>query len=140
MPQMPASIILADGQATPVNKTFEAQIAQVGQDQACEFWEKSAGSLSGYRRLSVLTRKSKTGNGLRTIVKISLPVLETVSGSSPSGFAPAPAVAYTTLATLEIVHPERNTLQDRKDMFAFLKNFFSNTTFQAVVQNQETYY
>jgi len=134
-----ANLVLADGQATPVNHTFEAQSAQVG-DIPAEFLEKSAGSINGYLRLTVATRKSKVGSSYRTQVKISMPTLETVTGSSPSGYAPAPAVAYTELATLEVVHPDRSVLQNRKDILAYLAALCNHAEFKKIIHNVETFY
>lgn len=135
-----ANLVLADGQATPVNKTFEAVVGQSGDDKPAVFMEKSVGSINGYLRLTVLTRQSKTGGGWKTSVKLSLPTLETVTGSSPSGFAPAPAVAYTEFATVEFSHPERAVLQNRKDALAYLASLFANTEFKKVIHNIESFY
>lgn len=139
MPQT-ANIVLNDGQATPVARTFYVQRAQVGDDSPAEFLEKTAGSINGYLRLSVLTRRAKVGNSFKTQIKISLPVLETVSGASPSGYAPAPAVGYTSIATVEFTHPERSTLQNRKDLLAYTHNVLANGLVAACVENTETLY
>lgn len=139
MPQI-ANIILNDGQASPVARTFNVQRAQVGEDSPAEFLEKSAGSINGYLRLSVLNRRAKVGNSFKTQIKISLPVLETVSGASPSGYAPAPAVGYTSIATVEFTHPERSTLQNRKDLLAFVTNALANANIMTCITNTETLY
>lgn len=139
MPQA-SDIIINDGQATPVARTFAVQRTQVGDDSPAEFYEKTAGSINGYLRLSVLTRRAKVGNSFKTQIKIALPILETISGTSPSGYAPAPAVAYTSLATVEFTHPERSTLQNRKDLLAFTANVLANASMVSVVTNAETFY
>lgn len=135
-----ANLVLADGQASPVNHTFEVMTAQMGEDRPAVFMEKSAGSVNGYLQLTVLTRKSKTNGSYKTLVKLALPTLETVTGSSPSGFAPAPAVAYTEFATLDITHPERSALQNRKDVLAYLASLFNHAEFKKVVHNIEPFY
>lgn len=139
MPQI-ANIIINDGQATPVARTFAVQRAQVGDDSPAEFYEKTAGSINGYLRLSVLTRRAKVGNSFKTQIKIALPVLETVSGTSPTGYAPAPSLAYTSLATVEFTHPERSTLQNRKDLLAFVANVLDESSMVSLVTNAETFY
>lgn len=139
MPQI-ANIVINDGQAVPVARTFAVQRAQVGDDSPAEFYEKTAGSVNGYLRLSVLTRRAKVGNSFKTQIKIALPILETVTGTSPSGYAPAPAVAYTSLATVEFTHPERSTLQNRKDLLAYTANVLADASMISVVTNAETYF
>jgi len=138
---MPAigNIVLADGQTTPVNRTFEPLTAQMGETPA-EFWEKSAGALVGYRTLKVLFRRSKTGGANKVIMRISSPTLETVSGSSSNGYTPAATKAYATDCDIVFTLPDRCTLQDRKDILAFAKSLLANSTVASVIQDQATIY
>lgn len=138
-----APVVLPDGQATPVNRTFEPYTAQYASTPA-EFWEKSAGSVNGYRRLLVLTRRSNkqtaTSGATNISVRLVTPVLETVSGTSSSGYAPAAAVAYNVLFNCDFVLPDRCTAQDRKDILAYAKAALANALVTACVQNVETIY
>jgi hypothetical protein len=58
-----------------------------------------------------------------------------------TGIQPAPTLAYNLIATVELVLPERSTLQQRKDLLAYVKNALSNTAvIPPAVENFETVY
>jgi hypothetical protein len=68
---------------------------------------------------------------------VVLPVLEVTSPSTATGIQPAPTKAYDLLCNVEVVLPERSSLQERKDAFAYLKNFLANAVFTSAVQDLE---
>jgi len=69
--------------------------------------------------------KSATRN-IKLDIAIETPKLENVTNSTISGIAPAPTISYRPMAKVEVTFPDRCSLQDRKDLQAFLKNAFSN--------------
>lgn len=124
-----ANVVINDGQGTPVAHTFAP--AKAIADEA-QFEDRAAGIYIGFNKLILkLERpqgeaKSATRN-LKLRLRIETPKMETVSNSSVSGIAPAPTVSYRPMVEMVATLPERCSLQDRKDLQAFLKNVLSNS-------------
>lgn len=125
-----ANIVLADGQAAPVNHTFNP--IDVTADLVT-YADKVLGVVAGYPKISIGKRLPTSTNGnQKTTGKVTLPVLETAA-TAASGFTPGPTVAYSLLADMAIVIPERATLAERKDLYAYAKNFLANAVFSTAV-------
>lgn len=124
-----ANIVINDGQATPVAHTFAP--AKTQADMAL-LEDRSSGVYIGYNKLTfTLSRpvgasKEATRN-LKLSIKIETPKLETVSNNTVSGIAPAPTISYRPVAELVVTFPERCSLQDRKDLQAYIKNALANS-------------
>lgn len=126
-----ANLVLADGQATPVSKTFTARRA----DTSLAVWkDQTAGIAIGFPTVSLSVRE--TASAFRVETRVTKPVLEVISGSD-AGYTPSPKVAYTVLGKQEFVLPNRCTLQDRKDIQAFCKNLLADTVANNAIQNLE---
>lgn len=136
-----ANIVLADGQATPVNKTFAP--AKTSADYAL-LEDRSAGIYVGFNKLTMaLVRPNGSANGTRNLklsMKIETPKLEVVSNNTVTGIAPAPTVSYRPTAELIFTFPERCTLQDRKDLQALVKNLLANVNATNAVESFELPY
>lgn len=134
-----ANIVINDGKSTPVAHTF----APVTIDQAgVAKWADRVGGISiGFPTISYSLKNPNQGSrAYKLVAKVSLPVLEQTSPSTATGIQPAPTVAYNLLANIELVLPERSTLADRKDLFAFVKNALANAIFTNGVENFEAVY
>lgn len=123
-----ANIVINDGQATPVAHTFAP--AKTQSDYAL-LEDRSAGVYIGYNKLTFSLKRpsgpSKVASrNLKLSIKIETPKLEVVSNNTVTGIAPAPTVSYRPVAELIVTLPERCSLQDRKDLQAFMKNVLSN--------------
>lgn len=124
-----ANIAINDGQGTPVSHVFAP--AKAIADEA-QFEDRAAGIYIGYNKLVLKLERpqgdsrSATRN-LKLRLRIETPKMETVSNSSVSGIAPAPTVSYRPMVEMVATLPERCSLQDRKDLQAFLKNVLSNS-------------
>lgn len=133
------NIGLVDAASTPVTHTFKpASIA----GSAILAWRDSnqaiyagQGILSCVQRLA--DRKTKT---TKVTWKLEAPVLEQTSPSTSTGIQPAPSVAYTPLATIELVLPDRMSLQERKDLLAQARSLFSNAVVTSQVQDLDMLY
>lgn len=125
-----ADIVINDGATTPVAKTFSVK-KTVG---TLSMWEeRSSGIPVAYTKLQSETKDSDTVR--RVKLAIALPVLETVSGVNAQGYTPAASVAFTVRANVEYILPQRCSLQNRKDINAFIKNALAHATFQTVIQD-----
>ncbi|DAD51195.1 TPA_asm: coat protein [ssRNA phage SRR7976325_13] len=124
-----ANIVVNDGATTPVAHTFAP--AKTSADVAL-LEDRVAGIYIGFNKLTLaLTRpngaaKNATRN-LKLSIKIETPKLETVSNNTVSGIAPAPTISYRPVVEMVATFPERCSLQDRKDLQAFLKNVLANS-------------
>lgn len=126
-----STIVLADGQATPVNHNF-APRAQVGPGNTTLVNDEastSAGSMKLSLGFSSANSARKTNR-----VKISFvqPTEQTVDG--------VVRVAYAARFSIDIVMPEEMTLDERKDLGAFLKNALANSVVQGYITTLDPMY
>lgn len=136
-----ANIVINDGQATPVAHTFAPAKTQA---DSAQLEDRVAGSYIGYNKLALqLTRPSgpsqSASRNLKLRVRIETPKLEVV-GNSSTGITPPPTVAYRPTVEVNFTFPERSSLQDRKDLLAYLKNLTSNTFMVDAVEKYELPY
>jgi hypothetical protein len=123
-----ANIVVNDGLATPVAHTFAP--AKTQSDMAV-LEDRVSGVYIGFNKLTFqLTRpngpsKAATRN-VKLSIKIETPKMEVVSNATLAGIAPAPTVSYRPVAELNVTFPERCSLQDRKDLKAFVQNLLAN--------------
>lgn len=137
-----ANMVINDGQATPVAHTFAP--AKALADFAL-FEDRVSGVYIGYNKLTMsLTRPKGSSNqanrNLKLSIKVETPKLETVSNSTVSGIAPVPTISYRPVAELILTLPERCSLQDRKDLQAYVKNALNNAFVTDSIEKYELPY
>lgn len=133
-----ASKVLADGQATPANHTF-APVTIVGE--VAKWQDRAPAVALGYLTLTQFLRQpSKESRTYKLTMKVVTPVLEVTAPTTVTGIQPAPTKAYDLIGTVEIVMPERSSLQERKDILAYVKNALAHADVTNAVQNLETVY
>lgn len=140
-----ANIVLNDAQATPVAHTF----IPLGPDANGVWWfeDQSASATIGYNRISVeLKRPAGASQGAnsanrfnRMKIRIYTPKMETL-GNNSAGLIPPPTVAYIPYAALELVFPERASLQDRKDLRKFADFIFADANITLLAEQLQSYY
>lgn len=123
-----ADLTINDGAATPVARTFKVK-KTVGTKSSWE--ERSGGVPVGYWRLDSETRD--TSELRRVKLHVVLPVLEAVAGTNPSGFVPAPAVAYSNFFNLEFGMSQRSSQLDRNHLYAICKNALNQAIFGSMI-------
>lgn len=136
-----ASLVINDGQATPIAHTFSPNSGDgnIPGVSVIEYEDRVSGIDVGFPRVTISTRKPAGSNRNRKImISVKRPVLENVSNSTVSGIAPAPTVAYEVVARMEFIIPERSTIDVRKDAFAYMKNLLANATVATAVQDLES--
>lgn len=139
------SIVLADAQGTPVNHTF----VPLGPDTRGTWWfeDQTGVSTIGYNRISLqLTRSGNPPAGAssqdrmnRVKLGIHVPVLETL-GTNDAGITPPPTVSYINRCNMELILPEQNTLQNRKDLRKFAQYLLADTQVVAMVETLQNVY
>lgn len=123
-----ANLVLNDGQTTPVAKTFSNR----GADLSLAKWKDISGGIAiGMPEVTLGSKENASSSGsYKTELRIILPVLETLSGDS-GGYLAVPKIAYKMFGKVELVSPNRATLQNRKDIFAFVANAMANGQIKA---------
>lgn len=137
---MPAigNVVINDGQATPVAHTFSPVTIS---GPVASYADRSGGIAVGFPTITAsLVAPSKTSRLYKARIKVVMPVLETISNSTMSGILPAPTKAYDLTADMTFFMPERSTLADRKNIFAYAKNLLANALCTALVETNETIY
>lgn len=128
-----ADLTINDGQATPVAHTFKARRID---GIVAKYQDISGGIAIGYPQVTLSSREPVGSPGnFKVTVKMTLPVLETVSGTSYAGIVAAPTLAYNVTFTGEFILPSRSTLAVRKDILAYVKNLMNNAVITALVQD-----
>lgn len=128
-----AALTINDGAATPVAHTFSpANIDVAGVAK----WEDRVGGVPlGFPTVTLsMRRPSKASRNYRLTAKVVYPVTETIA---PSNF---PSKAYDLIGTVEFVLPDRASLQQRKDLAAFVKNYLANAVITSCVENLDSVY
>lgn len=125
-----AALSIKDGLATPVARTFSPS-AQTGT--RVEFSERSASIASGFKILSHELRKPVGKDGAhRFIIGLYLPTVAVVGGVD--------AVVRSSSAKVELNVSQNSTLQERRDLLAFVANALDLTSFMASVDNIEPFF
>jgi len=125
-----ASLTINDGQATPVAKTFSAR----GADMKMALYTDVSGGIGiGMAKITLSNAQSVSGNGSYKVeARITIPVMETISGSD-GGYTPIPKVAFNVFGKIEFVVPNRSSLQNRKDILAYVKNLAAHAVMSETV-------
>ncbi len=132
-----ATITIADGEATPVNRAFAPDGIP---DTGAEYKDRSLGIPVGYGMIKITRPKAPADlvNGsYKVVVQLMLPKLETASGSTTAGFEPAPKVAYTCVMRLEAWLPVRSSTQDRENLRTLFQNLLGNAIVIDVIDDLE---
>lgn len=118
-----AAITINDGQTTPVAKTFSARGTQLG---LASYRDVSSGVAIGQPVITISNRETGGSNGAyRVEARITIPVLEAISGDA-GGYTAVPKVAYNMFGKVEMIAPNRCSLQNRKDLKAFVANLMAH--------------
>lgn len=132
------NIVINDGQGTPVAHTFSPSVVTT---DVVTYHDRSGGIVLGYPELSLGQKMPSNGTGsIKQTLKVSVPTLETVTGSTGEGFVPKPTLAYKERAFVEVYHDPRSSLQERKNLNAYLKNALANAAWTSIVENFEMPY
>jgi hypothetical protein len=125
------NLSLNDGQATPVAHTFSAR----GADMKLALWTDVSGGIGiGMGKITLSNVQSTNGAAAyRVEARVTIPVMEVISGSD-GGYTPVPKVAFSMFGKIEFVCPNRSSLQNRKDILAYVKNLAANAVMSDTVE------
>ena len=121
------SVVLNDGQATPVAVTFVPE--RVSPDLST-FVDRSTGIAMLFPRLGVSTKFAKSGGKVnRATFTIALPVGQLVNGVQ--------TVARVYRVNVEMLLPDGGTDAERKNVFAFLTNGLNNSLIKGALRDYD---
>lgn len=125
-----ATLTVNDGQAAPVAHTFSPQTTS---GQRAVWADRSPTIPAGYRTIS---HELVEPNGTRTVHKVTMgfhnPVVASVDGSDT-------VVRYNSAQLVLNIHPQ-STLQERKDILAYVANSLGLAAVKTSVENLEPFY
>lgn len=124
------SLVIADGQATPVNVTFSPESVTPSLSR---FVDRTSGVASKFRRLNVRFNMPTAKKPGQEELAISVPVW----GTLPSG---AQGVVYTLRSRLILELPDGCTDAERKDLYAFTTNAMSNALVRGSMRDLDPLY
>lgn len=133
-----APISIADGQATPVTHVFNP--ITTNPPVYRENGESSVPVIGEKEIQLSLKRANGSGSVNKARVTLRVPVLETTSGSTSGGYAPAPKVAYFMQADLVLLLPDRTTSAQRKDIRTLVQNLLADAQVVSLVESLENPY
>jgi hypothetical protein len=109
-----ANIVLTDGEATPVDHTFNPGPTFT---EDTTWVNRSGGILIGNEKLRMKVHEA-SGNEQysRITVVLSVPTLETISGENNSGLVAQPTLAYIDFAEVNFRMHKRGSKQKRKNL------------------------
>lgn len=128
------NIVINDGQGTPVAHTFSPSVVN---SEVVSYHDRVGGIVLGYPELTLGSKMPLNGGSIKQTLRISVPTLETVTGSTGEGFTPKPTLAYKERAFVEVYHDPRSSLQERKNLNAYLKNALANAAWTTLIENYE---
>jgi hypothetical protein len=129
-----ATIALND--SVPTSHDFEPVHIS---DNVAKWADREGGIAVGYPIITAHVRPpTKASRAHKVTLKVSVPTLE--EASSGGSFVPPPTKAFDCLAVIEMVLPERSTLLERQDFFAYVKNLLANANVTSMVEDTEPVY
>lgn len=134
-----ATATLSDGQATPVAHTFGVVTGQNGASPAT-WQDRSPGVIAGFKTLTLSVNRAKQSKSWRVEMRLTDPTLAVTAPASGSGIQPNPTVAYNCLFVGTFILPEACSLQNRKDILAYVKDAIDDGMLTAAVQDLEPSY
>lgn len=135
------SIVLADGQTTPVNHTFNVQ--QLESDGSVLLENRVGGIPLGYERLNLHARRRGTQAGSldnKYVLTLALPTLEVTSPSTTTGIQPVPTLAFTDLAEVKFMSSARSNAVNRKNLVVMLRALLAKAEIENSIANGEGFW
>lgn len=133
-----ASIVINDGQSTPVAHTFvpDGTFPSTDGKNVAVWIDRSPGYKVGFWQIREYHSRPN-GNGVEKLrFVLERPVLE-VMGSAVVGFNPAPKIAHLPFAAIEYFLPDRASTVELADVAALVQNFAALTFVKDKVKLRE---
>jgi hypothetical protein len=127
-----SDISLYDGQATPVEHTFEPVRVK---DEQVIYQDKSGDVVIGWPEVILGNRlPSSSNSNYKATVRINLPITETLDGANHE------TLAYTLRSSHEFMIPNRATAAQRADLMAYAANLIATALVSSLVEDLDLPY
>ena len=134
-----APITIDDGQTTPVAHIYNPIMTL--PPTYVRNGDSSVPVVAQEKLVSSLKQGANTSDAInRAKMTLLIPVLETPSGGSSSGYVAPPKVAYYLQANVEFLLPNRSTEVQRKDLRVLTSNALLNSQIVSLVDKLESSY
>jgi hypothetical protein len=125
-----AALSINDGLATPGAHTFAVDTTN---GRKASWNEKTAGVAVGYFPLSHEYRPATTPTGAnRVLINLSTPRVATVDGTQKRVSVSSAQVVFN--------FAQDATLQERKDLLAYISNYLADATAKAAIYNNDSWF
>lgn len=130
-------ISIANGNSTPVVHHFDpANNDSEGLKRISSYEDRVTGTPVSFAKLGIIVTQ---GSPIRTVrITIRVPTMEAVSGSSPTGYQPAPREAFHEMVAIEFKTHQRGITDGRKDLLAYAKNILAHAVIESVLVGGES--
>lgn len=124
-----SNIVVFDGAATPVSHTCVPISVQREGKRLKALWREMLPTLPTEAQVSIEASQEILSSGvIKSVVRVNVPVMETVSGQNAAGYTAAPKVAYVDSDEyVKYAHP-RSTVTGRRLSRGLLVNVVNNVT------------
>lgn len=125
-----AALTIKDGASTPVDHTFSPVTTNGSK---AEWADRSPASPAAFLGITHEVRRPASATAAqRVIIGMNIPVLETINGVA--------TVTRFSSAKVELNFANLSTVQERKDLLAYVKNFLAQASVVTSVENLEPFY
>lgn len=111
-----ANLVAFDGASTPVSHTLvPVSVSREGKTKVLAEWREALASIPVYAQVKTRMSLERLPTGVyKCVNRVSVPVMESVSGQNASGYTAAPKIAYeNTVETTGLFH-ERSDVAGRR--------------------------
>lgn len=123
------NITVFDGAATPVSHTLVGESVTREKDTVIALYRELVLGVPTDASLTIRMTMTRLKSGVRrSEVRVTVPVMESVSGQNSSGYTAAPKVAYEDTYTLVGYHSPRSTILSRRLARMLLVNIANNVS------------
>lgn len=124
-----ANIVVFDGAATPVSHTLVPVEVSKENGLIQATWREQIATLPTEAQVRVEMKQRRLKSGVvETRTRVSVPVMESVSGQNAAGYTAAPKVAFEdAYEEVSYAHP-RSTITSRRIAKQILTNLSNNVT------------
>lgn len=126
-----SNITVFDGQATPVTHTLigESVSRDAKTQTVTAVWKESLAGVPDYAQVRLKLQATKLPSGVTKVqARVSVPVMESVSGQNAAGYTAAPKVAFEDAAEFTFYASPRSVIAGRRSARQILTNLLGNVS------------
>lgn len=124
-----ADITVFDGAATPVSHTFYAANVSKEKGVVTAWWKEAVTTVPDIAQGTIAMSMKMMGNGIvRVNSRVSIPVMESITGQNSSGYTAPPKVAYVDTVDIVGYFSQRGTVLGRRLARQLALNVASNVS------------